>query len=78
MVAHITVQGRESMRVKAALISQLERCGLSASLAATHDETSESAERSRLIRSEVTRAWAVQDRGSLPEAEAALAWLRGE
>ena len=66
------------MRVKAALISQLERCGLSASLAATHDETSASAERSRLIRTEVARAWAVQDRGSLPEAEAALAWLRGE
>jgi len=66
------------MRVKAALISQLERCGLSASLAATHDETSESAERSRLIRTEVARAWAVQDQGSLPEAEAALAWLRAE
>ena len=66
------------MRVRSGLLQQLERCSLSAQLSADHDETSESAERSRLIRSEVTRAWAVQDRGSLPEAEAALAWLRGE
>ena len=66
------------MRVRAALLQQLERCGLSAALTSQHDETSESAERSRLIRTEVTRAWAVQDQGSLPEAAAALAWLRAE
>ena len=66
------------MRVKAGLLSQIERCGLAGRLASEHDETSESAERSRLIRTEVTRAWAVQDQGTLPEAEAALAWLRGE
>jgi hypothetical protein len=66
------------MKVRAGLLQQLERCSLSAQLAAEHDETSESAERGRLIRTEVTRAWAVQDRGTIPEAQAALAWLRGE
>ena len=59
-------------------MSQLERCGLAALLSADHDETSESAERARLIRTEVTRAWEVQDPGAIPEAEAALAWLRGQ
>ena len=66
------------MRCRAGLLAQLEKCALSAKLAAEHDETSESAERSRLIRTEVTRAWAVQDQGTMPEAEAALAWLRGQ
>ena len=66
------------MRCAAGLLAQLERCGLSARLASDHNETSESAERSRLIRTEVTRAFHVQDQASLPEAEAALAWLRGE
>jgi hypothetical protein len=66
------------MKIHAGLLAQLEKCGLSAALAAEHDETSESAERSRLIRTEVTRAWAVQDQGAIPEAEAALAWLRGQ
>ena len=66
------------MKVRAGLLQQLEKCSLSAKLAADHDETSESAERSRLIRTEVTRAFHVQDQASLPEAEAALAWLRGE
>jgi hypothetical protein len=51
---------------------------LAALLSADHDETSESAERARLIRTEVTRAWEVQDPGAIPEAEAALAWLRGQ
>jgi len=64
------------MKIRSGLLAQLEKCSLSASLAATHDETSASAERSRLIRSEVTRAWAVQDLGALPEAEAAMTWLR--
>ena len=66
------------MKIRAGLLAQLEKCGLSAQLSTEHDETSESAERSRLIRTEVTRAWAVQDQGTLPEAEAALAWLRSE
>jgi len=66
------------MRVRAGLIALLEKCGLAAKLSTEHDETSESAERSRLIRTEVTRAWAVQDQGAIPEAEAALAWLRGQ
>ena len=66
------------MKVRAGLLQQLEKCALSAKLAADHDETSESAERARLIRTEVTRAWEVQDRGAIPEAEAALAWLRAE
>ena len=69
------------MKVRAGLLQQLEKCGLSAALAADHDETSEPAERSRLIRTEVTRAWAkwaVQDQGTIPEAEAALAWLRSQ
>ena len=66
------------MRCRAGLLAQLERCGLAVRLASQHDETSESAERSRLIRTEVSRAWAVQDQGALPEAEAALTWLRGE
>ena len=66
------------MRIRSSLLSQIEKCGLAGQLAADHDETSASAERSRLIRTEVTRAWAVQDLGALPEAEAALTWLRAE
>ena len=66
------------MRIRAGLLSQIEKCGLAAALSAEHDETSESAERSRLIRTEVTRAFHVQDQGALPEAKAALAWLRAE
>ena len=66
------------MRCRAGLLAQLEKCALSAKLAAEHDETSDSAERSRLIRTEVTRAFYVQDQGTIPEAEAALAWLRGQ
>ena len=66
------------MKIRAGLLAQIEKCGLSAQLSTEHDETSESAERSRLIRTEVTRAWAVQDVGAIPEAEAALTWLRGQ
>ena len=66
------------MRCRAGLLAQLERCGLAAALASQHDETSESAERSRLIRQEVTRCWHVEDRATIPEAEAALTWLRAE
>jgi len=66
------------MRIRSSLLSQIDKCGLAAELSSQHAETSASAERSRLIRTEVTRAFHVQDRGALPEAEAALAWLRGE
>ena len=64
--------------MRAGLLSSAERCGLVVRLAADCDETSDSAERSRLIRTEVTRAFYVQDQGTIPEAEAALAWLRGQ
>ena len=66
------------MKIRSGLLAQLEKCSLSAQLSADHDETSASSERSRLIHTEVTRSWAVQDQGALPEAEAALTWLRGE
>jgi hypothetical protein len=66
------------MKIHAGLLAQLEKCGLSAQLSTEHDETSESAERSRLIRTEVTRAFHVQDQDTIPEAEAALAWLRSQ
>lgn len=64
--------------MRSGLLSSAERCGLAVRLSADHDETSESAERARLIRTEVARAWAVQDRATIPEAEAALTWLRAE
>ena len=64
------------MRVSASRLNTAEKCGLAAKLVDSHDETSEAAERARLIRTEVARAFHVQDLGALPEAKAALAWLR--
>lgn len=57
------------------LLEQMEKCGLSAKLADEHRERSEDRNGFRDIRTEITRAWAVKDEPTLPEAHAAIQWL---
>jgi hypothetical protein len=51
---------------------------MSAALAADHRERGEDRHGMRDVRTEIARAYSVQDRPTLPEAEAATRWLIGE
>lgn len=63
------------MKVGAHLISQLERCGLSAQLAEDHREVGDDSKGARITRQEIGRAWAAKDQAQTEEAHAALRWL---
>lgn len=63
------------MQIGSGLLMQLERCGHAAKLANEHREISEDKHGMRDIKTEIARAWGVQDQATLPEADAAMRWL---
>ena len=66
------------MKTGNGLLTQLERCGLSAKLADEYREASEDSSGFRLVKIEIARAWAALDQPTLPEAEAAQRWLASQ
>lgn len=63
------------MKCGSHLISQLERCGLSAQLAEDHREVGDDSSGARVTRQEIGRAWATKDQARDPVAHTALQWL---
>jgi hypothetical protein len=66
------------MKLGPQLLAQFEHCGHAATLARDHREVGEDKHGMREIRTEISRAWGVQDQAQLPEADAALRWLMAE
>jgi len=63
------------MKVGSGLLTQLERCGLSAKLADEHPEAGEDKRDFRNVKLEIGRAWGSRTQATLPDADTALSWL---